>query len=100
MSSRWQVLAAAAGGSDQVLATTPARGFETRIALASTASTFAVRAVSANGRVLATSARGARVMRTRGSQAGGGHGGTVAGARRPGSRHPGGGRRQVSSAAT
>jgi hypothetical protein len=54
--SRWQVLAAAAGGSDQVLATTPARGFETRIALASSASTFAVRAVSANGRVLATSA--------------------------------------------
>jgi hypothetical protein len=52
--ARWQVLAASNGGSRKLVATSPVRGFETRIALVSAASTFAVRAVSANGRVLAT----------------------------------------------
>jgi hypothetical protein len=54
--ARWQVLAARTGGSLTLIATSPARGFETRISLTSAASTFAVRAVSASGRVLATSA--------------------------------------------
>ncbi len=53
--ARWQVLAATAGGSSKLVATSPTRSFETRIALVSAASTFAVRAVSASGRVLATS---------------------------------------------
>jgi hypothetical protein len=50
------VLAARVGGSPTLVATTPTRGFETRIALTSAASTFAVRALSASGRVLGTSA--------------------------------------------
>jgi hypothetical protein len=53
--ARWQLLAGVAGGPLKLVATTPSRGFETRIALASAASTFAVRALSGHGRVLATS---------------------------------------------
>jgi hypothetical protein len=54
--ARWQVLGATAGGLHKLLATAPARGFETRIALTSAASSFMVRAVAADGRQLATSA--------------------------------------------
>ena len=51
--ARWQVLA---GGSAKPLATAPHRGFETKIDVSSSATSFRVRALSASGKVLATSA--------------------------------------------
>ncbi len=53
--ARWQVLAGQGGGSLSPLASAPKRGFETKIDLSSSASTFAVRALGPGGRVLATS---------------------------------------------
>ena len=54
--ARWQVLAGADAGSLRPVGT-PARrtGFETRIAVPSSAPAFAVRALDAHGHVLATS---------------------------------------------
>jgi hypothetical protein len=54
--ARWQVLAGRAASSLVAVASAPKLGFETRIALAGTARLLAVRALSATGRVLATSA--------------------------------------------
>jgi hypothetical protein len=53
--ARWQVLAGSAAGSLSPVASGRKNGFETRIDVASSATTFAVRALSAKGRVLATS---------------------------------------------
>jgi hypothetical protein len=50
--ARWQVLA---GASRTPTASVPRRGFETRIDVAGPSTTFAVRALSARGRTLATS---------------------------------------------
>ena len=55
--ARWQVLAGPAGGSLEPVAAAPRRGFETRISVSPPASTYAVRALDADGDVLATSAR-------------------------------------------
>ncbi len=53
---RWQLLAAVGGGSLKPLgAAVTDRGFETRMQLSSGASTFAVRALGASGKALATS---------------------------------------------
>ena len=52
--ARWQVLAGRAQAASP-LSTAPADGFETRISVRSTATPFAVRALSASGQVLATS---------------------------------------------
>ncbi|HUO73993.1 MAG TPA: arylsulfotransferase family protein [Solirubrobacteraceae bacterium] len=54
--ARWQVLGGASAASLTPLATAAASGFETRVTVSSSASTFAVRALSARGRVLASSA--------------------------------------------
>ena len=54
--ARWQVLAGRNGASLSPAAWAPARGFETRIEVASHARMFAVRALSSSGHVLATSA--------------------------------------------
>jgi hypothetical protein len=53
--ARWQVLAGASPTKLAPAAASPRRDFETRIDLTSTANTYAVRALSASGRVLATS---------------------------------------------
>ena len=53
--ARWQVLSGPNAASLKVRASAPARGFETRITLSSTATQFAVRALSASGRILSTS---------------------------------------------
>ena len=55
--ARWQVLAGPATGKLSAVASAPRRNFETTVAVRSGAPTFAVRALSAKGRVLATSAR-------------------------------------------
>jgi hypothetical protein len=55
--ARWQVLAGPAGGSLSPVGSAPSRGFETKIPVSSSASTFAVRALDSQGNVLATSAR-------------------------------------------
>jgi hypothetical protein len=54
--ARWQVLAGSAAGSLSPVAAAKRSGFETRVVVTSSATTFAVRALSASGRVLATSA--------------------------------------------
>jgi hypothetical protein len=54
--ARWQVLAGPTVASLSPVASAPNRSFETRITVASSAHTFAVRAVSSSGRILATSA--------------------------------------------
>jgi hypothetical protein len=54
--ARWRVLGGTGAGSLRPLATAAASGFETRVIVNSSASTFAVRALSARGRVLSTSA--------------------------------------------
>ncbi len=53
--AHWQVLAGHAGASLRPVAAAPDGGFETRIAVTARATTFAVRALSSSGRVLATS---------------------------------------------
>ena len=53
--ARWQVLAGSVTGSLRAVRTVADRSFETRVALNSSAARFAVRALSADGRVLATS---------------------------------------------
>jgi hypothetical protein len=53
--ARWQVLAGAGASSLTPAASAPRRGFETRIDVTGPQSTFAVRALSARGRALATS---------------------------------------------
>jgi arylsulfotransferase ASST len=53
--ARWEVLAGPSAASLSVAASAPDRGFETQINVSSSASTFAVRAVGSNGRLLATS---------------------------------------------
>jgi hypothetical protein len=55
--ARWQVLAGTPSGALSPVASAPRRGFETTMAVRSAAPTFAVRALNAKGRVLATSAR-------------------------------------------
>jgi hypothetical protein len=52
---RWQVLAGSDPASLRTIGSAPDTGFETRIHLPSSASTFAVRALDAEGHVLATS---------------------------------------------
>lgn len=54
--ARWQVLAGPSAGSLSPVASAPDRNFETRIDVASSTSTFALRALSSSGRALATSA--------------------------------------------
>ena len=54
--ARWQVLAGQSAGSLAPVRTASNQGFETRIAVTSSATVFAVRALSRSGRVLATSA--------------------------------------------
>ncbi len=54
---RWQVLAGPAGGRLEPVASAPSAGFETRIHLPSSATTFAARALDSDGNVLAISAR-------------------------------------------
>jgi hypothetical protein len=54
--ARWQVLAGADAASLRPAASAPRRGFETRLAVGGDATTFAVRALGRDGRVLATSA--------------------------------------------
>ncbi len=53
--ARWQVLAGTSATALSPLSTAPAGGFETRLSVRSSATLFAVRALSASGRVLATS---------------------------------------------
>ena len=53
--ARWQVLAGPAGGALAPVASTPSTGFETTIPVTGAATTFAVRALAADGHVLATS---------------------------------------------
>jgi hypothetical protein len=53
--ARWQVLAGSVTGSLREVRTVADRSFETRVALNSSATRFAVRALSADGRGLATS---------------------------------------------
>ncbi len=53
--ARWQVLAARAGGALKPFASAPDQAFETQIRVSGRATTFEVRAVGSNGRVLATS---------------------------------------------
>ncbi len=53
--ARWEVLAGPNAGPLGAAAIAPKRGFETRINLSSSESTFAVQALSATGRVLAVS---------------------------------------------
>jgi hypothetical protein len=53
--ARWQVLGGASTTKLTTMALSPHRGFETRIDLTSSASNFAVRALSSRGRALATS---------------------------------------------
>jgi hypothetical protein len=53
--ARWQVLAGAGKGSLSPVATMPSRGFETHVAVSSSAAMFAVRALSSTGKLLATS---------------------------------------------
>jgi hypothetical protein len=52
---RWQVLAGAGTGRLRVVASTSDAGFETQTRLTTAATTFAVRALGAGGRILATS---------------------------------------------
>ena len=54
---RWQVLAGTASGPLRPVATAPDRGFETRIAVTSSAGSFQLRALGAKGQVLGRSAR-------------------------------------------
>jgi hypothetical protein len=54
--TRWQVLAGSSAGSLAPVASARKTGFETRMDVASSATTFAVRALGSNGHVLATSA--------------------------------------------
>jgi hypothetical protein len=54
---RWQVLAGPRGGELHAIGSAADQGFETRIRMPSTADTFAVRALDADGRVLAKSVR-------------------------------------------
>jgi hypothetical protein len=54
--ARWQVLAGSSAASLSPAGSAPDRSFETRINVASHASTFAVRALSSSGRILSTSA--------------------------------------------
>jgi Arylsulfotransferase (ASST) len=54
--ARWQVLAGQSATSLRAVSSAPKQGFETRIDLTSSSSTFEVRALSQSGRVLATSA--------------------------------------------
>ena len=54
--ARWQVLAGPSAASLTPVASVAKQGFETRIDLASSASTFEVRGLSGGGRILATSA--------------------------------------------
>jgi len=53
--ARWQVLGGPRPGALAPLKTAPVGGFETRVTVASSASMFAVRALEAGGRTLATS---------------------------------------------
>jgi hypothetical protein len=53
--AHWQVLAGSVAGPLRVVDTVADRNFETRVALTSSAARFAVRALGAGGRVLATS---------------------------------------------
>jgi hypothetical protein len=53
--ARWQVLAGASRSALKLASSARRSGFETRIDLASSAGSFAVRALSKSGRVLATS---------------------------------------------
>jgi hypothetical protein len=53
--ARWQVLVARAGAALRPVASVPDRAFETQIAVTGNATTFEVRALSSNGRVLARS---------------------------------------------
>jgi hypothetical protein len=53
--ARWQVLGGDGASSLAPLVSAPRTGFETRIDVASTATTFAVRALDASGKTLATS---------------------------------------------
>jgi Arylsulfotransferase (ASST) len=53
--ARWQLLAGANRSSLKPIGSTPDRGFETKVTVASHAKTFAVRALSSTGRTLATS---------------------------------------------
>jgi hypothetical protein len=53
--ARWQVLAGPSAASLAPRTSAAKRGFETKLTLSSTATTFAVRALNASGRVLATS---------------------------------------------
>ncbi len=55
--ARWQLLAGPSGGPLRPIDSAPSEGFETRIRAVSSARTFAVRALDADGSVLATSAR-------------------------------------------
>jgi hypothetical protein len=55
--ARWQVLAGPTAGSLQPIGSAPADGFETRIDLPSSASTFKVRALDSEGHVLGSSPR-------------------------------------------
>jgi hypothetical protein len=53
--ARWQVLAGPGAGSLSLVGSAPARGFETKITVSSSASSLAVRALGSSGRVLASS---------------------------------------------
>jgi Arylsulfotransferase (ASST) len=53
----WEVLAAASGGSERVVASSPKLGFETAIALGGAHGPLRVRALDANGKALASSAK-------------------------------------------
>jgi arylsulfotransferase ASST len=55
--ARWQVLAGSGGGPLEPVGSARRNGFETRIRVSSSANAFAVRALDADGKVLATSAR-------------------------------------------
>jgi hypothetical protein len=55
--ARWQVLAGPRGGELTPIGSAPSEGFETRIHLPSSATTFAARALDSHGDVLATSPR-------------------------------------------
>jgi hypothetical protein len=53
---KWQVMAGSGAGSLGPVTTASKNGFETRIDVQSSATTFAVRALGAKGKVLSTSA--------------------------------------------
>ena len=54
--AKWRVLAGTSAGSLARVATVRKQGFETKVELSSTATTFAVRALDSEGRVIGTSA--------------------------------------------